>query len=152
MTNATDPHHHSWRQGFWALMLTQFQNGFSDLALKTLIVFLVLSRPMPEEERNAYVAYTGALFSAPFIIFSMFAGWLADRFSKQRVMQCVKLAEIFIMLFASVALFCENLFLELAAVFLWVATARYSAHRNMVSCRRSSPKRSSHGEMECLNF
>lgn len=118
MTNATDSHHPSWRRGFWALMLTQFQNGFSDLALKTLIVFLVLSRPMPEEERNAYVAYTGALFSAPFIIFSMFAGWLADRFSKQRVMQCVKLAEIFIMLFASIALYCENLFLELSAVFL----------------------------------
>lgn len=99
-------------------MITQFQNGFSDLALKTLIVFLVLSRPMPEEERNAYVAYAGALFSAPFIMFSMFAGWLADRFSKQRIMTYVKSAEIFIMLFAAVALHFENLYLELASVFL----------------------------------
>lgn len=107
-----------WRRGFWALMITQFQNGFSDLALKTLIVFLVLSRPMPEEVRNAYVAYAGALFSAPFILFSMFAGWLADRYSKQRVMTCVKSAEIFIMLFAAVALHLENLYLELTSVFL----------------------------------
>lgn len=62
-----------WQKGFWALMVTQFQNGFSDLALKTLIVFLVLARPMPEEERNTYVALAGALFAAPFIMFSMLA-------------------------------------------------------------------------------
>jgi acyl-[acyl-carrier-protein]-phospholipid O-acyltransferase/long-chain-fatty-acid--[acyl-carrier-protein] ligase len=107
-----------WRKGFWALMITQFQNGFSDLALKTLVVFLVLSRPMPDEERSAYVAYAGALFSAPFILFSMFAGWLADRFSKQQIMTSVKCAEVLIMLFASIALHLDNLYLELASVFL----------------------------------
>jgi acyl-[acyl-carrier-protein]-phospholipid O-acyltransferase/long-chain-fatty-acid--[acyl-carrier-protein] ligase len=107
-----------WQKGFWALMVTQFQNGFSDLALKTLIVFLVLARPMPEDERNTYVALAGALFAAPFIMFSMLGGWLADRYSKQRVMQWVKLAEIGIMSFATLALYTEYLVLEMLAIFL----------------------------------
>jgi len=107
-----------WKKGFWALMITQFQNGFSDLALKTLIVFLVLGRPMPEEVRNTYVALAGALFAAPFILFSMLGGWLADRCSKQRIMECVKLAEIGIMLFATLALYKEHLALEMFAIFL----------------------------------
>jgi acyl-[acyl-carrier-protein]-phospholipid O-acyltransferase/long-chain-fatty-acid--[acyl-carrier-protein] ligase len=107
-----------WKKGFWALMITQFQNGFSDLALKTLIVFLVLSRPMPESERDTYVALAGALFAIPFILFSMFGGWLADKFSKQKVMEGVKCAEIGIMLFATGALYSELLVLEMCAIFL----------------------------------
>jgi acyl-[acyl-carrier-protein]-phospholipid O-acyltransferase/long-chain-fatty-acid--[acyl-carrier-protein] ligase len=64
------------------------------------------------------VALAGALFALPFITFSMFGGWLADRFSKQRVMSGVKVAEVFIMLFAALALGLHSLPLELGAVFL----------------------------------
>lgn len=106
-----------WQRGFWALMGTQFQNAFSDLALKNLIIFLVLAR-MAEGERDRYVALAGALFAVPFILFSMFGGWLADRFSKQLVLSSVKLAEIGIMLFAALALGLQNLWMELGAVFL----------------------------------
>ena len=107
-----------WRNGFWALMVTQFQNGFSDLALKTFIVFLILARPMDAQTRDVYVALAGALFAAPFILFSMFGGWCADRFSKQKVMQTVKIAEIGIMAFASLALYSELVVLELLSLFL----------------------------------
>jgi acyl-[acyl-carrier-protein]-phospholipid O-acyltransferase/long-chain-fatty-acid--[acyl-carrier-protein] ligase len=107
-----------WRNGFWALMVTQFQNGFSDLALKTFIVFLILARPMDAQTRDVYVALAGALFAAPFILFSMFGGWCADRFSKQKVMQTVKIAEIGIMAFASLALYSELVILELLSLFL----------------------------------
>src|ERR1022692_3543926 len=106
-----------WQRGFWALMATQFQNAFSDLALKNLVIFLVLAR-MAEGERNQYVAIAGALYAVPFILFSMFGGWLADRFSKQVVLSSVKLAEIGIMLFAALALGLQNLWMELGAVFL----------------------------------
>ena len=107
----------AWQRGFWALMATQFQNAFSDLALKNLVIFLVLSR-VAEGERDSYVALAGALYAVPFILFSMFGGWLADRFSKQRVLSTVKLVEIGIMLFAAVALGMQNLWMELGAVFL----------------------------------
>jgi len=107
-----------WRRGFWCLMATQFQTAFSDNALKNLIILLVLGSAMPQEERNTYVALAGALFAAPFILFSMLGGWLADRFSKQRVMVAVKQAEIWIMLFAAGALASGWVTLELAAIFL----------------------------------
>ena len=106
------------RRGFWSLMATQFQTAFSDNALKNLIILLVLGSAMPLAERNTYVALAGALFAAPFILFSMLGGWLADRFSKQRVISSVKLAEVGIMLFAALALAFGDVRLELVAVFL----------------------------------
>lgn len=108
----------AWRRGFWSLMATQCQNAFSDNALKNLVILLVLSRDMSQSERDNAVALAGALFALPFIIFSMFGGWLADRFSKQRVMSGVKLTEVFIMLFAALALGLHSLPLQLGAVFL----------------------------------
>lgn len=107
-----------WRRGFWYLMVTQFQNAFSDNALKNLIILLILARPMSADDRHSYVALVGALFAAPFILFSMLGGWMADRFSKQRVMVGVKTAEIAIMLFAAVALAWVSLPLQLTSVFL----------------------------------
>jgi acyl-[acyl-carrier-protein]-phospholipid O-acyltransferase / long-chain-fatty-acid--[acyl-carrier-protein] ligase len=108
----------AWRRGFWCLMATQCQNAFSDNALKNLVILLVLSRDMSQSERDNAVALAGALFALPFITFSMFGGWLADRFSKQRVMSGVKQAEIVIMLFAALALALHSLPLQLGAVFL----------------------------------
>jgi acyl-[acyl-carrier-protein]-phospholipid O-acyltransferase/long-chain-fatty-acid--[acyl-carrier-protein] ligase len=99
-------------------MATQCQNAFSDNALKNLVILLVLSRPMSQAERDNAVALAGALFALPFITFSMFGGWLADRFSKQRVMAGVKVAEGLIMLFAALALGLKSLPLQLGAVFL----------------------------------
>jgi len=107
-----------WRRGFWCLMATQFQTAFSDNALKNLIILLVLGSAMPLEERNTHVALAGALFAAPFILFSMLGGWLADRFSKQRVMTAVKQVEVCIMLFAAAALASGQVTLELTAIFL----------------------------------
>jgi len=107
-----------WRRGFWCLMATQIQTAFSDNALKNLIILLVLGSAMPLEERNTHVALAGALFAAPFILFSMLGGWLADRFSKQRVMTAVKQVEVCIMLFAAAALASGQVTLELAAIFL----------------------------------
>jgi acyl-[acyl-carrier-protein]-phospholipid O-acyltransferase/long-chain-fatty-acid--[acyl-carrier-protein] ligase len=107
-----------WRRGFWCLMATQFQNAFSDNALKNLVILLVMARPMSEADRHGHVALIGALFAAPFILFSMLGGWMADRFSKPAVMTGVKAAEVGIMLFAAAALWLRALPLELAAVFL----------------------------------
>jgi acyl-[acyl-carrier-protein]-phospholipid O-acyltransferase/long-chain-fatty-acid--[acyl-carrier-protein] ligase len=107
-----------WQRGFWSLMATQFQTAFSDNALKNLVILLVLGSAMPVDQRNTYVALAGGLFAAPFILFSMLGGWLADRFSKAAVMRAVKKAEVGIMLFAAVALALETVWLQLAAVFL----------------------------------
>lgn len=107
-----------WQRGFWYLMGTQFQNAFSDNALKFLIIQLVLARPMEAATRDTYVALAGALFAAPFILFSILGGWIADRFSKAAVMTRVKIVEVGIMLVATIGLTLGNLPLEMLAIFL----------------------------------
>lgn len=98
-------------------MVTQFQNAFSDNALKSLIIFAALAH-LPKEEKESHVALVGALFALPFILFSMLGGWMADRFSKQRVMQAVKTAEIGIMIFASLGLGLRDQPMQFVAIFL----------------------------------
>jgi acyl-[acyl-carrier-protein]-phospholipid O-acyltransferase/long-chain-fatty-acid--[acyl-carrier-protein] ligase len=110
-----------WQRGFWCLMGTQFQNAFSDNALKQLIILVLLASAAAsagDAEQDRLVSLVTAVFSAPFILFAMLGGWLADRNSKQRVMISVKVAEMGIMAFAALALSVENLTLKLCAIFL----------------------------------
>ena len=110
-----------WQRGFWCLMGTQFQNAFSDNALKQLIILVLLASAASsagEAEQDRMVSLVTAVFSAPFILFAMLGGWLADRNSKQRMMVYVKAAEMGIMAFAGVALALGSLPLKLGAIFL----------------------------------
>jgi len=105
-------------KGFWALIITQFQGAFSDNALKWLAVFLIMQLDQPMEARDKLVTIVGALFALPFIAFSMSGGFLADRFSKRRVILGVKVFEIFVMALAMVALASHWLYLTITCVFL----------------------------------
>ena len=107
-----------WQRGFWSLIVTQFQGAFSDNALKTLVTFIGLGMALPEPWHRALLPVTTALFSLPFILFSMAGGFLADRFSKRTITIGVKIFEVAIMLFATIGFFCRNLPLGLAAIFL----------------------------------
>ena len=110
-----------WQRGFWCLMGTQFQNAFSDNALKQLIILVLLASAAGsagEAEEDRMVSLVTAVFSAPFILFAMLGGWLADRNSKQRIMVYVKAAEMGIMAFAGLALALGSLPLKLGAIFL----------------------------------
>ena len=114
--------HVGWQRGFWSLMGTQFQNAFSDNALKQLIILVLLAGATAsaagEKKNDELVAMVTAVFSAPFILFAMLGGWLADRNSKQRIMVYVKTAEMGIMAFAGLALWLTSLPLLLGAIFL----------------------------------
>jgi acyl-[acyl-carrier-protein]-phospholipid O-acyltransferase/long-chain-fatty-acid--[acyl-carrier-protein] ligase len=113
--------HVGWQRGFWSLMVTQFQNAFSDNALKQLIILVLLASAAAstgDAEQDRLVSLVTAVFSAPFILFAMLGGWLADRNSKQRMMVYVKSAEMGIMAFAGLALWLKSLPLLLGAIFL----------------------------------
>ena len=102
-------------------MVTQFQNAFSDNALKQLIILVLLASAAAstgDAEQDRLVSLVTAVFSAPFILFAMLGGWLADRNSKQRMMVYVKSAEMGIMAFAGLALWLKSLPLLLGAIFL----------------------------------
>ncbi len=107
-----------WRRGFWSLIVTQFQGAFSDNALKTLVTFIGLSVAASKSQREMIVPLLGILFSAPFILFSMAGGFLADRFSKRTVTIGVKTFEIGVMMIALAGLWANRLPVAMAAVCL----------------------------------
>ena len=58
-------------RGFWALIVTQFQGAFSDNVLKNLVIFMLVGLDISLAEKHKIGEMVGALFSLPFIVFSM---------------------------------------------------------------------------------
>jgi acyl-[acyl-carrier-protein]-phospholipid O-acyltransferase/long-chain-fatty-acid--[acyl-carrier-protein] ligase len=104
--------------GFWSLFVTQFQGAFSDNVLKNLVVFMILGMSVPAAEQHRMGELVTALFSLPFILFSMAGGYLADRHSKRSVMIGVKVFEVFVMLFVLAGLLLNRTPMLLAGIFL----------------------------------
>jgi len=107
-----------WKLGFWSLIATQFQGAFNENGLKFLVIYLILSIEKDKTQRDQLELLVGVLFAAPFILFSLVGGYLADRFSKRTVTIWTKVFEVGVMLFATAALVGPNLKLALAAIFL----------------------------------
>ncbi len=104
--------------GFWSLFITQFQGAFSDNVVKNLVIFMMIGMNLTLAEKHHIGESVGALFSLPFIIFSMAGGYLADRFSKRTITLSVKVFEIFVMGVVFTGLMTNHLPLLLAGVFL----------------------------------
>ncbi|HEU5414215.1 MAG TPA: acyl-[ACP]--phospholipid O-acyltransferase [Candidatus Angelobacter sp.] len=107
-----------WQRGYWSLIATQFQGAFNENGLKNLIIFLVLGMGLTDAQRDKMVLVVGALFSLPFILFSMAGGYFADRYSKRSIAIGTKLLEMAVIGFATVGLARHNLNIGMAAIFL----------------------------------
>ena len=83
--------------GFWSLFVTQFQGAFSDNVLRNLVIFMIVAMNLSPAEKHRISESVTALFSLPFILFSMAGGFLADRFSKRTISIGVKVFEILVM-------------------------------------------------------
>ncbi|RMH58531.1 MAG: MFS transporter [Candidatus Hydrogenedentota bacterium] len=106
------------RKGFVAYYVAVFLNAFNDNAFK-LIVSLVLLRSIPSStsEGGVILSVIGALFIIPFLLFSSWAGALADKYSKRTVFIVMQLYGVFGMLLAAVAFHFGAFHLVLAALF-----------------------------------
>jgi acyl-[acyl-carrier-protein]-phospholipid O-acyltransferase/long-chain-fatty-acid--[acyl-carrier-protein] ligase len=105
--------------GFWALIAVQFQNAFSDNALKWLVSFLVLETALTKQERDLwFVLVVPLLFAVPFLLFSIPGGYLADKYSKRSVAIGTKFFELIVMGLATFALSANRFDLAGAALFL----------------------------------
>lgn len=92
-----------WRdRSFWGLTATQFFGAFNDNLYKQLVLLLFVAVPIDGETRDLQ-SIALLMFSLPFILFSGYAGYLSDRYSKPRVILACKIAEIVIMAIAMVA-------------------------------------------------
>ena len=81
---------------FW----TQFLGAGNDNVFKNALVIFVAfhAANLTSLDPNVLVNLSGAVFIAPFVLFSATAGQLADKFEKSRLIRWVKLFEIGIMI------------------------------------------------------
>ncbi len=82
---------------FWCLTATQFFGALNDNIFKQLVMLLCIDVALGDPDRDSQFL-AQVLFSAPFILLSGFAGYLADRYSKRSIVVLCKLAEIAIAL------------------------------------------------------
>ncbi len=94
-------------KSFWGMSLTQFLGAFNDNLFKQLLLLLatptaaqLAAGAQPDRQAEAMV-----VFAAAVLIFSGFAGWLADGLSKRTLIIGSKIAEIVVMVFGMIGFF-----------------------------------------------
>src|SRR5260370_1202320 len=134
---ATSESKPNWRRGFWSLIATQFQGAFNENALKFLIIYLALALEKDKAQRDQLEFLVGVLFAAPFILFSLSGGYLADRFRKRSVTLSTKVFEIGVSLLAVVSLADPNFPLPRPAIFVarWVVSDEADSRRSHLVAR-----------------
>jgi 1-acyl-sn-glycerol-3-phosphate acyltransferase len=115
---------------FPAYITTQSLGAFNDNFFKMLLQLYVLqvlverqtAKIMSEE---TFIFLATLVFTVPFVLFGPWSGYLADKYSKSKVMRLVKAAEIGIMLMGVFSLFLENVYLMFAVLFLMASQSTF---------------------------
>lgn len=104
---------------FGPFFATQLAGAFNDSFLKQLTILLVTfhSKDYTTLAPGLIANMAAGLFILPFVLFSAYAGQLADRFDKARVIRAVKTAEVVIMVVASTGFYLKSLPMLMAAIF-----------------------------------
>lgn len=106
------------RRSFWALMGTQFFGAFNDNLFKVAVALLVVKWVADPVAQNNWVTVSGVVFVAPFLLFSLAAGRMADRWSKPRIMATTKAFELVVVVVAIYGMFLQNIPVMVAGLFL----------------------------------
>ena len=86
---------------------------------KFLAIFFVMEKFSGEpNDIDSWIPVIGAVFSVPFIVFSLAGGYLSDRYSKKMVAIGTKVAEVVIMVVATFALMQGDVVFIMAIIFL----------------------------------
>ncbi|MBX9923063.1 MAG: MFS transporter [Rhabdochlamydiaceae bacterium] len=102
---------------FFCLNTAQFLGALNDCIYKLLTIFFLIS-VLGAEKSNTILSAAGAIYVVPFLLFSVAAGVLADKFSKQKIIIVLKGAEIVILLFALFVFQLKNVWGCYALLFL----------------------------------
>jgi len=96
-------------KGFRALLVTQFFGAFNDNAFKLVVSLFAINVFVKQSGGTAYLSLPAAIFILPFLLFSTYAGFLADRISKHKIIIGAKVFELIIMALAFAALSTGNM-------------------------------------------
>jgi acyl-[acyl-carrier-protein]-phospholipid O-acyltransferase/long-chain-fatty-acid--[acyl-carrier-protein] ligase len=104
-------------RSFMAFLVTQFLGAMNDNIFRWIAV--PLAKRFVDDGDEALVLTAGSVcLVVPFILFAPYAGFLADRFSKRKVIVGCKVAEVVIMLLGAAALYVGNIYLLFAIIAL----------------------------------
>jgi acyl-[acyl-carrier-protein]-phospholipid O-acyltransferase/long-chain-fatty-acid--[acyl-carrier-protein] ligase len=104
------------RSFFW-LNATQFLGALNDNVFKLLIIFYLIGLTGSDNAATV-TAIAGAVFVVPFLLFTAYAGKLADRFSKRNIVVAAKIAEAAVMFLGCIAFLFESSVALYAILFL----------------------------------
>lgn len=79
---------------FWGMVVTMFLGAFNDNFFKQMMLLLAIPVGAAAAQQDDAQGLATVIFSLPFVLFSGFAGYLSDRYSKRRVIVLAKVAEI----------------------------------------------------------
>ncbi len=99
---------------FLPLLLTHIFGTLDDNIVKNIFVFLTAYQLT--QGSVYWIAVAFALYGLAYLVTSLFAGSLADRFAKSKMIQRLKLAEVFVMAFTLLTLYWESRFFMLIAL------------------------------------
>lgn len=110
-------------RSFWGMLSTQFLGAFNDNLYKQLMLLLAVPVALAAAAGGGAAGDAGAgqggadvqgwatlVFSLPFVLFSGFAGFLSDRFSKTPIIVACKVGEIVVMCLGLTAFFFYDAF------------------------------------------
>jgi acyl-[acyl-carrier-protein]-phospholipid O-acyltransferase/long-chain-fatty-acid--[acyl-carrier-protein] ligase len=104
-------------RSFLGLLATQFLGAMNDNIFRWLVVPVGKDLVSPEYQ-GATVSAGLAMLVLPFLLLAGPAGYLADRFSKQRVIIGCKIAEVILMILGTAAVLYGNVYVMFFVLFL----------------------------------
>ncbi len=113
-------------RGFQSFLWTQFLGAFNDNVFKMIVSVAAVAYTAGDAAAGSrYLALTGVVFVLPFLLFAGWAGQIADRFSKSKVLIVTKSFEIVTMVLALFALQAASMPALLVILFLLAAQANF---------------------------
>jgi acyl-[acyl-carrier-protein]-phospholipid O-acyltransferase / long-chain-fatty-acid--[acyl-carrier-protein] ligase len=105
-------------RGFQSFLWTQFLGALNDNLYKMIVSLRAVYVAAQTGHGGEYLSLALAVFSIPFLLFSGYSGYFADRFSKRTVLISVKVFEIGVMALGVLVFFSSNVGLMLIVLFL----------------------------------
>lgn len=114
------------KPGFISFLATQFLGAFNDNVSKMLVICYGTSiLGANSTQGSTFLSIAAACFILPFLTFSHFAGFLADRYQKKVVMVWTKIAEILIMAIGVILAYHGAVYSLLAVLFFMGAQSAF---------------------------
>ena len=105
-------------RGFQSFLWTQFLGALNDNLYKMIVSLRAVYVAAQTGQGGEYLSIALGVFSIPFLLFSGYSGYLADRFSKRSVLISVKVFEIGVMGLGVAVFFSKDVRLMLIVLFL----------------------------------